>query len=142
MSISKDGEVLIKISKDIQFPADLLQAVNSSNQLAEKGRSSDLPAKKDRKMNDDLGESTVESLFTVQMMSSETEVISENLKSWKVISMTSKEIKFALTFTKPLEVSQGDEHDVLSVFAGLGAYKDKDGINLPSFEFFKGDLPP
>ena len=43
VSISKDAEVLIKISKDIEFPADLLQAVNSSNQLAEK----------DHKMNDD-----------------------------------------------------------------------------------------
>ena len=76
-------------------------------------------------MNDDLGEPIpVESLFTVQMMSSETEVISENLKSWRVISMTSKEIKIALTFTEPLEVSQGDEHDVLSVFADFGAFKD------------------
>ena len=94
-------------------------------------------------MNDDLGELiTVESLFTLQMMSSETMVISENLKSWRISSLTSKEIKIALTFAKPLDVSQGDEHDVLSVYAGLGAFKDKDGINLPSFEFFKEDLPP
>ena len=40
VSISKDAEVLIKISKDVKFPADLLQAVNSSNQSAEKDRSS------------------------------------------------------------------------------------------------------
>ena len=56
--------------------------------------------------------------------------------------MTPKEIKIALTFTKPLEVSQGDEQDVLSIFAGLGAYKDKDGINLPAFVFLKKELPP
>ena len=56
--------------------------------------------------------------------------------------MTPNEIKIALTFAKPLDVSQGDERDVLSVYAGLGVYKDKDGINLPSFEFLKGDLPP
>ena len=55
--------------------------------------------------------------------------------------MTPKEIKIALTFAKPLEVSQGDEQDVLSIFAGLGAYKDKDGINLPSFVFLNKELP-
>ena len=94
-------------------------------------------------MNDDLGEPIpVESLFTVQMMSTETEDISENLKSWRVSSMTPKEIKIALTFAKPLEVSQGDEQDVLSIFAGLGAYKDKDDINLPTFMFLKKELPP
>ena len=130
VSISKDAEVLIKFSKEIQFPTDLLLAVNGS-------------VKKDHYMNDDLGELiTVESLFTLQMMSSETMVISENLKSWRISSLTSKEIKIALTFAKPHDVSQGDEHDVLSVYAGLGAFKDKDGINLPSFEFLKGDLPP
>ena len=43
VSISKDAEVLIKISKDIQFPNDLLQAIDSSNRAA----------KKDHKMNDD-----------------------------------------------------------------------------------------
>ena len=43
VSISKDAEVLIKLSKDIKFPNDLLQAINSSNQAA----------KKDHKMNDD-----------------------------------------------------------------------------------------
>ena len=42
-SISKDREVVIKLSKDIEFPASLLKTVNSSNR----------PAKKDRKMNDD-----------------------------------------------------------------------------------------
>ena len=56
--------------------------------------------------------------------------------------MKPNEIKIALTFAKPLDVSQGDEHDVLSVYAGLGAYKDKDDINLPTFMFLKKELPP
>ena len=56
--------------------------------------------------------------------------------------MTPNEIKIALTFAKPFEVSQGDEQDVLTIFAGLGAYKDKDGINLPTFVFLKKKLPP
>ena len=42
-SVSKDGEVVLKLSKDIEFPASLLKTVNSSNR----------PAKKDRRMNDD-----------------------------------------------------------------------------------------
>ena len=43
VSISKDAEVLIKLSKDIEFPASLLKTVNSSNRAA----------KKDHKMNGD-----------------------------------------------------------------------------------------
>ena len=42
-SISKDGEVVIKLSKDIEFPDGLLKTVNSSNR----------PAEKDHRMNDD-----------------------------------------------------------------------------------------
>ena len=42
-----------------------------------------------------------------------------------------------MTFAKPLDVSQGDEHDFLSVFADLGAYSDLDGIRLSDFEFLR-----
>ena len=31
VSISKDGEVILKFTKDIQFPTDLLQTVNSKS---------------------------------------------------------------------------------------------------------------
>ena len=53
------------------------------------------------------------------MLSFETEIVSENLTSWQVTLLTPKELKLALTFTKPLEVSQGDAHDLLAVFADL-----------------------
>ena len=43
VSISKNAEVVIKLSKDVEFPASLLETVNSYNR----------PAKKDHKMNDD-----------------------------------------------------------------------------------------
>ena len=35
-----------------------------------------------------------------------------------------REMRIALTFAKPLEVSQGDEVDSLVIFAGLGDYTD------------------
>ena len=46
-----------------------------------------------------------ESLFNVQMMETDTETVSKNLTSWKIISLTQREVKIALTFAKPLEVS-------------------------------------
>ena len=128
VSISKDGEVILKFTKDIQFPIDLLQTVVSKNKRPAE-------AKEDRKMDDEQDDEPVivASLFAVQIMSYEAEVVSENLTSWRITSITPKEIKIALTFANPLEVSQGDEQDVLSIFANLEAYMDKDGVNLPPF---------
>ena len=128
VSISKDGEVILKFTKDIQFPIDLLRTVDSKNKRPAE-------AKEDRKMDDEQDDEPVivASLFAVQIMSYEAEVVSENLTSWRITSITPKEIKIALTFANPLEVSQGDEQDVLSIFANLEAYMDKDGVNLPPF---------
>ena len=96
----------------------------------------------ERKKEVQEGEIIAKSLFTVQMLSFETEVVSENLTSWQVTLLTPKELKLALTFAKPLEVSQGDAHDSLAVFADLSSYKDMDGISLSQFLFLKKELPP
>ena len=61
-----------------------------------------------------------ESLFTVKMMETDSETVSENLTGWRITSLTPREVKLALTFANPLEVSQGDERDSLLVFADLG----------------------
>ena len=65
-----------------------------------------------------------ESLFNVQMLDTETETVSDNLIDWKITSLTPREMRIALTFAKPLEVSHGDEVDSLVIFAGLGDYTD------------------
>ena len=61
-----------------------------------------------------------ESLFTVKMMETDSETVSENLTGWRITSLTPREVKLALRFANPLEVSQGDERDSLLVFADLG----------------------
>ena len=38
-------------------------------------------------------------------METDTETVSKNLTSWKIISLTQREVKIALTFAKPIEVS-------------------------------------
>ena len=63
---------------------------------------------------------TAESLFTIEMMETDSEKVSENLTGWRITSLTPKEVKIALTFANLLKVSQGDERDALLVFADLG----------------------
>ena len=63
---------------------------------------------------------TAKSIFNVEMMETDSETVSENLTGWRITSLTSREVKIALTFENPLEVSQGDERDALLVFANLG----------------------
>ena len=76
------------------------------------------------------------------MLSFESEVISENLTSWRVTLLSPEELKLALTFAKPLEVSQGDAHDSLAIFADLSSFRDMDGISPSQFLFTKKELPP
>ena len=78
----------------------------------------------------------------MQLISTEGEAVSENLTGWSVTSVTPKEIKIGLTFAKPLEVSQGEEHDSLAIFGDFSQFKDSDGLSLPAFEFFEKKLPP
>ena len=59
------------------------------------------------------------------MMDTETETVSDNLTDWKITSLTPRDMRIALTFAKPLEVSHGDEFDNLVIFAGLGDYSDR-----------------
>ena len=53
----------------------------------------------------------VKDLFTVQMMETDSEKLSNNLVSWTLTSLTATEVKLTLEFVEPLKVSQGDELD-------------------------------
>ena len=99
VSISKDAEVVIAFSKEMTFRPELILQSPEPEEL-----SSDETTKA-RTMQDQGDAITVDSLFTVQMMSANNEIVDPNLTSWRVSSVTSKEIKIALTFAEVLEVS-------------------------------------
>ena len=45
------------------------------------------------------------------MMDTDAEMLSNNLVSWTLVSLTATEVKLTLEFAEPLKVSQGDELD-------------------------------
>ena len=49
------------------------------------------------------------------MFKGEEEKVDANLKSWEIVSVSSKLIEIDLTFVKPLQVSAGSESDKLIV---------------------------
>ena len=128
----------IKFTKEINFPTNLLEAVNAKKSKPTTGSGKN----EEQKLEDQKKLFIAESLLTVQMLSFESEVVSENLTSWQVTLLSPKELKLALTFAKPLEVSQGDAFDSLAIFADLSSYRDTDGISPSQFLFLKKELPP
>ena len=48
---------------------------------------------------------TAKDLFTVQLMETDIERLSNNLTSWTLTSLTATEVKLTLEFAEPLKVS-------------------------------------
>ena len=83
---------------------------------------------------DTFNKANVESknkLLDVMMLSGDNEMIDDNLKDWKLISVTSSEITVDVEYENPLLVSQGDIPDILVVQAGLQEYPDENNLKLP-----------
>ena len=101
--ISRDAVAVITFSEDIMFPKEMLLWPGTKNSQT---TTPDATTKKLRSLKTvEDGRTFAESLFNVQMMETDTETVSKNLASWKIISLTQREVKIALTFAKPLEVS-------------------------------------
>ena len=75
------------------------------------------------------------------MLNGDTEEVDNNLNSFSVTSVTSTEIKFALNFEKPINVSQGYYPDVLIIQVFLSAFTDSNGKRLPPTVIKKEFLP-
>ena len=75
------------------------------------------------------------------MMETDSESVSGNLIGWKITSLTPNELKISLTFSKSIEVSQGEEKDSLLVFLDLSQFSDKDGLSFAEFLFLKSTIP-
>lgn len=71
----------------------------------------------------------------------EAELLGDNLNSWRITSIKRTELRIALNFTKPVYVSQGDEKDLLFIFARFGTFNDNDGVPYPDFVFLQEELP-
>ena len=76
------------------------------------------------------------------MIEGDEEISSENLRSWRITSITKTQLKISLRFFKPINVSQGDIKDSLLVFVNLRSFKDGNGVNFPRFLFLNEILPP
>ena len=53
----------------------------------------------------DVGTLTAKDLFTVQLMETDTERLSNNLTGWTITSLTATDVKLTLEFAEPLKVS-------------------------------------
>ena len=91
VDVSKNGEVLLRFSKEIKFPDEILQLSESrASEVATaeaNGRSMETA---------NGGSLTAKDLFTVQMMETDTERLSNNLAGWTLTSITATEVKLAL----------------------------------------------
>lgn len=120
--ISKNGEVVINFSKEIDFPSDLL-----------KPRVTSFSSKARKKLQiEERGKfGAIEKFLNVKMLDRETETLSDNLTSWKVTAISRTQISIDLTFARPIEVSQNYEKDMLLVVIDLADFKDSDVLHLP-----------
>ena len=57
------------------------------------------------KTSDGVKRLTAKDLFTVQVMETDTEKLSNNLTGWTLTSLTATEVKITLEFAEPLKVS-------------------------------------
>ena len=57
------------------------------------------------KTSDGVKRLTAKDLFTIQVMETDTEKLSNNLTGWTLTSLTATEVKITLEFAEPLKVS-------------------------------------
>ena len=84
--ISRDAVAVITFSEDIWFPKEMLlwHGANSSETTTLDATTDTLRSLKTAESD----RTFAESLFTVQMMETDTETLSKNLTNWKIISLT------------------------------------------------------
>ena len=75
------------------------------------------------------------------MIKDDEESIDENLKSWKIVSVSPTLIEIDLVFEKPLQVSQGDGYDKFIIQVGLSQYPDENQARLPESVNRVKDIP-
>ena len=71
-----------------------------------------------------LNTANLKHFLNVTMLSGDSLETDENLVSWNVTSVERRLIRLDLEFESPLEVSQGDNPDILVVQAQLSQYPD------------------
>lgn len=87
-------------------------------------------------------EGSERSLLSLELIPFDHEETSlSRLQDWSITSVDSEWIKIKLQFEAPLEVSQGEESDLLFILANLQAYPDVDGLTLPQNFYQEVALP-
>ena len=84
--ISRDAVAVITFSEDIMFPKEMLLWPGTKNSQTTTPDATTKTLRSLKTVED--GRTFAESLFNVQMMETDTETVSKNLTSWKIISLT------------------------------------------------------
>ena len=66
------------------------------------------------------------------MIKGDEDVKDDNLRSWKIISVSPTLIEIDLEFENPVQVSQGDNNDRLITQVALSRYPDENQNRLPA----------
>lgn len=113
--IANDGTLIISFTEDMNWSDDLLSILKESQQ--------------GRRLSSEDGEQPTPSVSVVGLSAVDMEV--PILKSWSIRYLNPKEMKINLDFIKPVEVSQGDEPDVLIVlFEHFNVFRGGNGLPL------------
>ena len=79
-----------------------------------------------------LNEKSGNELIELIMLKGDEDVQDDNLKSWKIISVSPTLIEIDLEFENPVQVSQGDNNDRLITQVALSRYPDENQNRLPA----------
>ena len=79
-----------------------------------------------------LNEKSGNELIELVMLKGDEDVQDDNLKSWKIISVSPTLIEIDLEFENPVQVSQGDNNDRLITQVALSRYPDENQNRLPA----------
>ena len=74
-------------------------------------------------------------------MTTDEEVLSENLVSWNITSISGTGLEAQLSFNQPINVSQGYEYDMLLIFLNFSEFKGRDGTPIADFQYLKKKIP-
>ena len=70
-------------------------------------------------------------LIDLKVLHGDSKLESDNLRSWEIITVSKDQIEIKLDFFAPLQVSQGEEPDILMLQLQLSDFPDEKNGVLP-----------
>lgn len=70
-----------------------------------------------------------------------SETLNDNLSDWSVNDFSSTSINIKVSFKDVLQVSQGEERDLVFITLLFDQFADESGIQMPSTQFLYHTIP-